>query len=140
LNPTNVDEVKNGPSTTEQYQEHKKASKRNSRTSKSTKNAKISFSLAEISTCEDLECKKLNSALNWKIKKLESRLESTKVFQSMIIHDLKHPTDSLIDSLEYLVEQIKRVDSKLNHICVDKILLADLIDLNTQEKESRRSS
>ena len=40
--------------------------------------------------------------MNEVIKALEAKIETNKLFTYMVIHDLKHPTESLIDCLEIL--------------------------------------
>jgi hypothetical protein len=41
----------------------------------------------------------LNIQLIDQINKLKAQIETNKIFTFMIVHDLKHPTESLIDSL-----------------------------------------
>ena len=43
-----------------------------------------------------------NEQLNIKTRNLESKLEANKVFTFMIIHDLKHPTESIIETTKLL--------------------------------------
>ena len=40
------------------------------------------------------------------IQQLKKRIENTKLFTFMIIHDLKHPTESLIESLKQVKQQL----------------------------------
>ena len=44
--------------------------------------------------------------MNEMIKALENKIETNKMFTYMVIHDLKHPTESLIDCLEILKNSI----------------------------------
>jgi hypothetical protein len=39
-------------------------------------------------------------ALEYEVKKLEAKLEANKVFTYMVIHDLKHPNESVVSQLE----------------------------------------
>lgn len=41
-----------------------------------------------------------------KIEEAEARIEQNKIFTYMVIHDLKHPTESLINSLDLVKTQI----------------------------------
>lgn len=46
--------------------------------------------------------------LEKKNKSIENRLKMNKIFTFMVIHDLKHPTEAIIDSLKNLDEEISQ--------------------------------
>lgn len=50
-------------------------------------------------TKKNQEMAEVNTQLIDQVNKLKSQLETNKIFTFMIVHDLKHPTESLIDSL-----------------------------------------
>ena len=45
-------------------------------------------------------------AQHTEIEQLKTRIENTKLFTFMIIHDLKHPTESLIATLKQVHQQL----------------------------------
>ena len=51
-------------------------------------------------------CSAVRKELDSVIKQLRSKLENNKMFTYMVVHDLKHPTESLIDFLLTLKAQM----------------------------------
>ena len=49
-----------------------------------------------------------------KIEELKKENASIKILLYMIIHDLKHPTDSLIVNLETCIQQLGEIQNELN--------------------------
>ena len=66
--------------------------------------------------------------MNEIIKRLETKIETNKLFTYMVIHDLKHPTDSLIDCLETLKLSIAGLQSDSAIIGRQTVDMADLIN------------
>ena len=58
----------------------------------------------------------INVQLIDQINKLKSQIETNKIFTYMIIHDLKHPTESLIDSLQFVMGSLKKLENSLNQL------------------------
>ena len=51
--------------------------------------------------------------LQKKVVKLKNKTASAKVFTYMVIHDLKHPTESLIDSVKIVFNQLQITQNEL---------------------------
>jgi hypothetical protein len=52
-------------------------------------------------------------ALLDKIEKLEAIKENTKVFIYMVIHELKHPTEAVLDALSFVTEKVVATQVRL---------------------------
>lgn len=54
------------------------------------------------------------------IKQLQNQIETSKIFTYMVIHDLKHPTESLIEQLTHVLDRLYDVESELNNMISQK--------------------
>ena len=72
-------------------------------------NADLSLQSSESDTIKSTKSEVLNNlvlAQHKEIQQLKNRVENTKLFTFMIIHDLKHPTESLIATLKQVHQQL----------------------------------
>ena len=72
-----------------------------------------------------------NEELELRVAKLESQLESNKAFTYMIIHDLKHPTESIKVTIDHQLVTFTDTIKELENVHRTQELLCQNIDDNT---------
>ena len=78
--------------------------------------------------------------MNEMIKRLETKIETNKLFTYMVIHDLKHPTDSLIDCLGTLKLTISGLQSDSKTIGRQTVNMVELIRASSPSNLVSRNS